>query len=144
MISSELGGRMVSLHDLPVSRMDKRTWINGYDLWQMLADASHNAEVWIESVHGMPQWGVASSFQFGCGFGSILSIVQVWRMPLQFVRSAQWKKDLQLAGKDKGAALDKARLLFPTAELHLKKHDGRAEALLIAHWAYLKYHRKTE
>jgi hypothetical protein len=31
--------------------------------------------------------------------------------------------------------LHKARLLFPLAELSLAKHDGRAEALLLAHYA---------
>jgi len=36
---------------------------------------------------------------------------------------------------DKRASLDKARLLFPGADLGLVKHDGRAEALLIAQYA---------
>ena len=35
---------------------------------------------------------------------------------------------------DKRASLDRARLLFPSAELHLAKHDGRAEALLLAYY----------
>jgi hypothetical protein len=35
--------------------------------------------------------------------------------------------------KDKDASLHKTRLLFPTAELHLARHDGRAEALPLAH-----------
>jgi hypothetical protein len=28
-----------------------------------------------------------------------------------------------------------ARSLYPEAPLHLQRHDGRAEALLVAHWA---------
>jgi hypothetical protein len=34
--------------------------------------------------------------------------------------------------KDQRASLDKARLMWPLAELKLAKHEGRAEALLIA------------
>jgi len=30
--------------------------------------------------------------------------------------------------------LHKARLLYPTADLSLAKHHGRAEALLLGHW----------
>ena len=46
----------------------------------------------------------------------------------------RWKKDLQLNGKNKKAALHKARLLYPTADLGLAKHHGRGEALLLGHW----------
>lgn len=35
---------------------------------------------------------------------------------------------------DKRASLDKARLLYPSADLGLQKHDGRAEALLLARY----------
>ncbi|MGH2928174.1 MAG: hypothetical protein ACRDL8_08225 [Solirubrobacteraceae bacterium] len=56
------------------------------------------------------------------------------QLPLELVTAATWKRALGL-GPDKHAALHKARLLFPTAELGLAKHHNRAEALLIAHWA---------
>jgi hypothetical protein len=54
-------------------------------------------------------------------------------LPLAFVTPAVWKASYGLS-KDKHASLHKARLLYPTAELHLAKHDGRAEALLIARY----------
>lgn len=44
-----------------------------------------------------------------------------------------WKRSYGLS-KDKHASLNKAQLMFPTAELHLAKNDGRAEALLIAEY----------
>jgi hypothetical protein len=43
-----------------------------------------------------------------------------------------WKKKAKLSGKTKRASLQTARKLFPKAELHLMKHEGRAEALMIA------------
>lgn len=60
--------------------------------------------------------------------------MQCLRLPLEFVTPATWKRALGL-GPDKHAALDKGRLLYPMADLTLAKHHGRAEALLIAHWA---------
>ena len=68
------------------------------------------------------------------GFGSILSVLQTLRLPLELVTPAVWKRGIGLSS-DKRASLDKARLLFPTADLTLAKYDGRAEALLLAHWA---------
>jgi hypothetical protein len=49
-------------------------------------------------------------------------------IPIEFVSPVVWKRSYGLS-KDKHASLHRARLLFPTAELHLAKHDGRAEAL---------------
>jgi crossover junction endodeoxyribonuclease RuvC len=82
----------------------------------------------------MPHQGVASTFKFGVGFGSILGVLQALGLPLEFVTPAVWKGTFNL-GKDKGAALYKARLLYPSADLRLAKHDGRGEALLIGTWA---------
>lgn len=50
------------------------------------------------------------------------------------VHPQTWKRSLGLLGYNKNASLKLARKLFPEAELHLKKFDGRAEALLIAHY----------
>jgi hypothetical protein len=87
----------------------------------------------VERVSSRPGQGIASAFGFGVGFGPILSVLQTLRLPLELM-PAVWKRGMGL-GSDKKAALDKARLLFPDAELHLAKHDGRAEALLIAQYA---------
>jgi crossover junction endodeoxyribonuclease RuvC len=54
-------------------------------------------------------------------------------VPLEFVTPAVWKRSYGLS-RDKHASLFKARLMFPAADLHLAKHDGRAEALLIAQY----------
>jgi hypothetical protein len=61
-------------------------------------------------------------------------VIQARHIRIELVTPSVWKRALGL-GKDKDASLHKARLLFPMAELHLAKHDGRAEALLIAHYA---------
>lgn len=62
------------------------------------------------------------------------AIAAVTHMSVELVTPATWKRSLGLS-TDKRASLHKARLLFQPADLALAKHEGRAEALLIAHWA---------
>ena len=52
------------------------------------------------------------------------------------MRSQRWKKYFGLVKTDKEASRQKALELFPAAArfLSLKKHHGRAEAILIAHY----------
>ena len=129
-------GVFEGVHDLPIIRDRTLAWIDGNELQSLIlaALAGRTAVAIIERVSAMPKQGIASAFQFGVGFGSILGVLQALHLPIEFVTPAVWKRSLGLS-KDKHASLHKARLLFPTAELHLAKHDGRAESLLIAHHA---------
>ena len=121
--------------DLPVIRDSRLAWIDGGALRGTLLDAirGRSCRAVVERVSAMPGQGVASSFAFGVGFGAVLAVLQTLCLPLELVTAATWKRALGLSS-DKRASLDKARLLFPTADLRLAKHDGRAEALLIAYW----------
>jgi hypothetical protein len=129
-------GSFECVYDLPVIRDRTLAWIDGAQLQSILLDAirGRTAHAVVERVSAMPKQGVASSFQFGVGFGSILSVLQAMHISVELVTPVVWKRALGLS-KDKNASLHKARLLFPAAELHLAKHDGRAEALLLAHYA---------
>lgn len=128
-------GKIELLADLPVIRDRSLAWIDGGAMQSLLLDAMRGRQcrAVIERVSAMPRQGIASAFTFGVGFGSILAMLQTLRLPIELVTAATWKLALGL-GKDKRASIDKARLLFPTADLTLAKHDGRAEALLIAWW----------
>lgn len=128
-------GVIESLRDLPIIRDAKLAWVDGSELQSIIMAAlrGRTAVAMIERVSSMPAQGIASAFQFGVGFGSILAVVQTMHIRIELVTPAVWKRAYGLS-KDKDASLFKARLLFPLAELHLKKHDGRAEALLIAHY----------
>jgi crossover junction endodeoxyribonuclease RuvC len=137
-------GSFRAVVDLPVIRDRSLAWIDSAVLSAALAVAisPHDAVVVIERVSAMPGQGVASSFGFGVTLGSILAAVQAMRLPLEFVTPATWKRALAL-GADKHAALHKARLMYPMAELSLVKHHNRAEALLIAHFAYRRTLREV-
>lgn len=129
-------GELERLADLPIIRDGKLAWIDAQAMTSLLIDTLQGrpARAVIERVSAMPGQGIASAFGFGVGFGSLLALVQARYLPIELVTPAVWKRALGLSS-DKRASLDKARLLYPSADLGLAKHDGRAEALLLAHWA---------
>lgn len=144
-------GQLCYLADLPISINGKMKWINGAEFLRLLFKArnvSRPARVIVEHVHAMPQLpgresfgGVISAHSTGLTLGSILSIIQVAELPLQLVTPMKWKRALGLvmpkttSTERKTASLEKARALFPKAALSRFKDHGRAEAILIAHWA---------
>ena len=91
-----------------------------------------DCHITIEKVHSMPGQGVSSSFKFGMAYGAICAVAERMLYPYELVTPQAWKKHHGLIGKGKSASLDVARMAWPTADLRLKKHHGRADALLIA------------
>jgi crossover junction endodeoxyribonuclease RuvC len=92
----------------------------------------------LENVHSMPKQGVSSSFCFGEGKGIWEGILAAFEIPMMLVSPQRWKKEMMDGqGKEKSAARFKAMALFPALsdQLKLVKHDGRAEALLMAEYA---------
>ncbi len=126
-------GQVIAVHDLPIIRDGKLAFVDGPALVGHMIEARQGrpARILVERVSAMPSQGVASSFNFGVGFGSLLAACRFLAMPLELVTPTVWKRALGLSS-DKRASLDRARMLFPTTDLHLAKHDGRAEALLLA------------
>lgn len=100
----------------------------------------------IEKVHALPREGVTSSFNFGYINGLLTMAATIYFDEVVFVTPMKWKKDLGLteSGLEYREKKDKARLfaieLFPQAakDLRLKKHNDRAEALLLTEW-YIRY-----
>lgn len=91
----------------------------------------------IERVSAMPGQGVSGMFSLGDSFGVVRAIAESYfPAKLKYVSASVWKKSLGLTGKDKAASLSLARRLYPAARPHLyrKKDEGRAEALLLAHY----------
>ena len=90
----------------------------------------------LERPHAMPKsmGGSLASFSLGRGVGVWEGILAALRFRYELVSPQRWKQYFQLLGQPKDASRLKAARLFPSAELHLKKHDGRAEALLLAEY----------
>lgn len=88
----------------------------------------------VEQVSAMPGQGVTSSFNFGFTAGAIQGVVAALGLPLRTVHPQVWKRKFGLLGQPKDASRAEASRRLPQhAHLWpLKKHDGRAEAALLA------------
>lgn len=96
--------------------------------------AKYNCFVVIEHVHAMPQNGAVSMFNFGANFGWWKGVLDALKMPFSEVDPKRWQNHFGLVKNSKTdkPSLELARKAFPSVDLHLKKHDGRADALCIA------------
>ena len=93
----------------------------------------------VENVNSRPRQ--AGAFAFGLSTGIIHGILAAYGIKFDLVSPAQWKPAMGLGrmgeetqAQTKDRARELAQGLFPglAKQFSLKKHDGRAEALLIA------------
>jgi Holliday junction resolvasome RuvABC endonuclease subunit len=91
----------------------------------------------IEKVGAMPKQGVSSTFTFGCAYGVCIGVAGGSDTPIAFVTPGRWKAHFRLVGKPKDASRELAIRLYPdlAQSFALKKHHGRADALLLARFA---------
>jgi crossover junction endodeoxyribonuclease RuvC len=131
--------QLILCADLPVITSGKLAWIDSNELTGLLMQCRDGrpAQITVERAQAMPGQGVSSTFTTGVVMGSILAACQRIAIPLHLVTAATWKRQMGL-DSSKQVSLDKARLLFPTAELARVKYHNRAEALLLA-----EYSRRT-
>jgi crossover junction endodeoxyribonuclease RuvC len=89
----------------------------------------------LEEVSSMPRDGHVAAFSFGRTYGTTETALAAAGIPYRTVRPAIWKKVMGVLA-DKDHARMKATQLIPSGAKHwpLKKHDGRAEAALIAQY----------
>jgi crossover junction endodeoxyribonuclease RuvC len=142
MVASYLGidpgksGAVALLHSDGVEIQD---WVDGPTMdgvlknWQMLFGITMAA---LEHVSAMPKQGVTSMFSFGTNFGWWQGWLECAGISYVLVRPQNWQKGMvpkKMSNTDK-PSLTVVRRLFPDVELHLQKHHGRADALLIADW----------
>ena len=135
-------GRMSTVIDIPVEISGKgkvKKRVNACAMGDVLK-LCHRETLYLEKTSSMPGQGVASMYSMGDTYGSIRGVAAALGIEVVEVRPQDWKAYYGLK-KDKNLALSLARIMFPTAELHLQKHHNRAEALLIA--AYGIDHEKT-
>lgn len=138
-------GARPALHDMPLMRRRaKGSQLNAAELAALLREIRSRCpgatvHAVIEDVAARPGQGVTSMFRFGESLGVIRGVVCALGIPLTQVAPTRWKSAMNLAGTDKDFARTRAIELYPEAasQLARKKDGGRADALLIARWAYL-------
>ena len=87
----------------------------------------------LEKVNAMPGQGVSSVFAFGRSTGMLEGVLAALKIRTTMVQPQAWQKAVgQRPGKD--GSRQRAAELFPVYVnlFALKKHDGRADAALIA------------
>lgn len=114
-----------------------------YDLGAMLAllhealDAADGGDIKaaLEAPAAMPSQNVSSTAKAARGGALWEGLLAALGIPTTIVSAAKWKKESEVSHV-KATSLALARSEFPEVgrELQLAKHDGRAEALLIARW----------
>lgn len=130
--------RLSDLVDMPVMPLPgKRNQVNAAEVVKIIklwANDSPPITAYLEQVSAMPQQGVSSMFGFGVSYGIIQGILASLEIPVILVNPQKWKRAAGLIRQPKDMARTIAQRLYPLAELSLKKHVGRADALLIARY----------
>ena len=117
-------GAIIDLIDMPVDT-------EGFDRWAVRFLAPR---FFLEKVGGLPGQSAPRAFAFGEHVGWLKATIRRFG-PMVPVTPQRWKADLAVP-RDKKLAIARATELLPT-EAHrwpLAKHDGRAEAAMIALW----------
>jgi crossover junction endodeoxyribonuclease RuvC len=134
----------LAVFDIPTVGLKKDRRVNAAALRDWLL-ANRPSRLAIERVNAMPSQHLTNgarvamppsyAFRFGDACGSIRTCVVCCDLQYRYVTPQVWKKYFGLSN-DKEESRQKAIALFPaSASLFvLKKHDGRAEAALIALW----------
>lgn len=138
------GDNTVEFFDVPRVKLkgkDAVAFAEWQTNWHMALTLAGVDNAVIEDVGARPGQGVSSMFKFGrtLGFAHAIVLGIRPRPAIRFATPGQWKAKLGLLNSDKGASREKAIGLFPGVESRLArvKDDGRAEALLIAHYGRL-------
>lgn len=124
----------LEIHDIPVLTIGTKRQIDEYALARLIDSLSSRIGcVWLEQVGTRPGEGAVGAFSFGKGYGLIRGICAANFLTINDVTPQVWKRALRVSG-DKDESRARASALFPRfGQLWpLKKHDGRAEAAMIA------------
>lgn len=133
----DAAGELVELADMPtLPTTTGRREINAAALADLLRKYP-GAPAFVERVGARPGEGAVGAFSFGHGFGTVLAVLATLSHPTRLVQPAVWKRWAAIPpGADKQAAIGVAARMVPTASSHLtlKKHHGRADAVLLAEY----------
>lgn len=111
-------------------------WHDWHKSWSIALTFHTPDLVVIEDVSARPGQGVTSMFTFGRTLGFAHSLAVASEASIQTVTPSVWKAKMGLLNSSKGASREKAVALYPksASQLARVKDDGRAEAILLAHY----------
>ena len=129
------GNQLISIHDMPIVSMERNGKIKNSMSAQQFAFILKDLRIdyaCVERVGSMPGQGVSSVFAFGRSAGVIEGVLAALEIPITYVTPTKWQQSMN-RGIGKDASRHRAMELYPKFAdyFKLKKHDGRAEAVLI-------------
>ena len=140
-IAAIRGSEVLLLADLPSFKVTRgrEPDVGGYfELVSQVTGGFGEIRYALERQAARPGQGGSSMFKLGIGFGAWRGILATLGRPVELVRPQVWQRCHQIPPRaGKTAAFERARMLFPNAELRGPKCgilDGRSDALLIAEW----------
>jgi len=106
----------------------------------------------LEDVHSLPVMTAKSNFGFGKNLGIVDTLLRLQTFGLDKVKPKAWQKEVGIKPIPKGTKRTPKQLkdevaalceqLYPGCNIRGPKGglmDGRSDALMIAHYCYLKY-----
>lgn len=132
-------GRL-KVFDLPIKIIKGKKFIDEIAFIKLVRNQTCDdtvSVVVIEDIGAMPGQGISSTSRFTYNAGILLGVLAcIFGNKIIKVRPSVWKPALGL-NRDKKKSLTLAKKVFPDnkEDFRLIKHDGRAEAALIAHFA---------
>lgn len=138
-------GEVVDIADMPTLALSRggkaKRELDAHSLARLIGERQPG-HAFVELVNAMPRQGVSSVFAFGKSYGITIGILTTLGIPMTFVAPAVWKRALGVPAAKDGARARASQLLPAAAHFWpLVKHDGRAEAALIAHYGLLSLNR---
>lgn len=93
----------------------------------------------VEHVQGLPRQSAPAAFNFGYGFGCLVITARFLGYRIEKVKPERWKVQMKVPGgiNKSSAVRQRASEIIPTHKhlWPLAKHDGRAEAAMLAVYA---------
>lgn len=135
---------LISFCDMPTMANGKHQQVNAAELGKVIREWRRSFHgpitAYLEHVGAMPGQGSSSTFGFGVSYGIVQGVIGDQEIPLVLVTPQKWKRAAGLPARPKGMpdnqykdmARTLAQRLYPKMPLSLKKHIGRADAILIA------------
>lgn len=147
--------------DMPAITIERnkktKRLVDGRGIARELSRLRGETYAFVEAAQASQNMGVVSAFSYGESFGLVVGVLNALGIPVQPARPVVWKRDLgilrrgnQELGRDELRAEGKrmaralARKLYPHIDVCMAKHDGRAEAILIAHWGHEKLEEQCD
>lgn len=146
-------GHFAGFVDMPISaRKASGNEINAAQLAALLRGVMQTHQgaymlAVVEQVNAMPSvgakgaprrpMGASSAFRFGESFGVLKGVLAALGLGYILIEPRKWKEHAGLIGREKDVARTVACQRFPACaeQLQRKKDVGRADALLLAHYA---------